>query len=119
MTGGGRPPPCYFKDMSVNIISYGSGKSYKGSRKVSQEETAEQMCQANDQRSLESNAGYRDRQAQHRKQFEGKEHKGDFRPTSTIDAEVYMRHAANRPGCWSDPGYKKEFLKDNPECNLE
>ena len=104
--------------MSVNIISYGSGKSYKGSRKVSQEETAEQMCQANDRRSIESNAGYMDRQVQHRKQFDGKEHKGNFKPTSTIDAEVYMRHAVKRPGCWTDPGYTKDFLRDNPECKL-
>ena len=105
--------------MSVNIISYGSGGSFKGRRKVSQEETSEQICQVNDQRSKESNAGYMKRQLEHRKQFEGKEHKGAFRPVSTIDAEVYMRHAANRPGCWSDPSYTKEFIRDNPECKLQ
>tara|TARA_R100000458_G_C8278267_1_gene254204 strand:- start:3094 stop:3408 length:315 start_codon:yes stop_codon:yes gene_type:complete len=104
--------------MSLNIISYKSGGSIKGARKVTQEETAEQMCQVNDQRARESNAGYMERQRQHRKQFEGKEYKGNFRPTSTIDAEVYMRHAVKRPGCWADPGYKKEFLRDNPECKL-
>ena len=104
--------------MPVNIISYKSGDGIKGRRKVTQEETAEQMCKVNDQRSLESNAGYKERQRKHRKQFEGKEHKGNFRPTSTIDAEVYMRHAVKRPGCWADPSYTKEFLRDNPECKL-
>ena len=104
--------------MSVNIISYKGGGSIKGRRTATREETAEQMCKVNDQRSLESNAGYMARQRKHRKQFEGKEYKGKFRPTSTIDAEVYMRHAVKRPGCWADPSYTKEFLRDNPECKL-
>jgi len=106
--------------MAVNIISYGNGGRYKGRRKVTQEETAEQICQQNDKRSEESNAGYMERQREHRKQFEGQDlKKGEFRAVSTIDAEVYMRHAVKRPGCWSDPTYHKEFMRDNPEVKLQ
>ena len=35
---------------------------------------------------------------------------------ASIDARTYFRWEQQNPGCWSDKGFFREFLRDNPEA---
>ena len=62
-------------------------------------------------------AGYMKRQLEAREKAE-KSGSDSFRPTAVYDARTYFRHEAERPGCMSDPEYRKDYLKKNPEAKL-
>ena len=36
--------------------------------------------------------------------------------TGRIDIRTYMRWWQQEKGCWNDPTFIKEFLRDNPNC---
>ncbi len=33
----------------------------------------------------------------------------------SIDRRTYFRHQQENPGCWSDPGYAEQLLRDSPK----
>jgi len=33
-----------------------------------------------------------------------------------IDSRTFMRWWQQEKGCWNDPGFIREFLRDNPPC---
>lgn len=35
---------------------------------------------------------------------------------ASIDARTYFRFHQEMPGCWSDKGFLREFVRDNPEA---
>ena len=101
--------------MSLNIIVKGGKRSGN-----SQEEIAYYMRKANEQAVVREKAGYAQRQEQARraaKSLEGG--KGNFRLKRVTDMATYMRHQQERPGCWSDKGFVKDFEKSNPECKIK
>ena len=34
---------------------------------------------------------------------------------ASIDARTYFRWSQDHPGCWDDPSFLREFVRDNPE----
>ena len=107
--GVGRPP--FFIRMSLNIIVRGGKKSGN-----SQEEIAYYLRKANEQAAIREKSGYAKRQAQVRKAAKSLEGgKGDFRLARVTDMTTYLRHEQQRPGCWADKGFTKDFEKANPE----
>jgi hypothetical protein len=101
--------------MSLNIIVKGGKRSGN-----SQEEIAYYLRKANEQAVVREKAGYAQRQKQSRKAakaFEGG--KGDLRLARVTDLTTYVRHEQERPGCWADKGFRKDFEKSNPECKVK
>jgi len=39
--------------------------------------------------------------------------------TASIDSRSYHYWAQKEPGCWSDPKFNKEYLRDNPEARVK
>jgi len=112
--GVGRPPFSFYK-MSLNIIVKGGKRSGN-----SQEEIAYYLRKANEQAVVREKAGYHQRQAQVRKAAKSLEgSKGDFRLARVTDMATYLRHEQERPGCWADKGFQKDFEKSNPECKIK
>ena len=101
--------------MSLNIIVKGGKKSGN-----SQEEIAYYMRKANEQAVVREKAGYAQRQEQARRAAKALEGgKGNFRLKSVTDLPTYLRHQQERPGCWSDKGFRKDFEKANPEVKVK
>ena len=45
---------------------------------------------------------------------------GDFKPTAVYDMASYMRmEQQHGKGIMSDPTFRREYLRDNPECKLD
>lgn len=101
----------YSTAMPLNIIVKGSSKR-RSSGEVARDlhDQTAKVIQA-------EKAGYMKRQLQARKQAEntGSE---SFKPVAVYDARTWFRHEAERPGCMSDPEYRKDYLKKNPEAKL-
>ena len=99
--------------MSLNIII----KKGNNDRQTNAE-IARGLARANEETVVREKATYAKRSRKLRKGAE-KFRKGDgaFRLESVIDARTYMRHEQERPGCMSDPTYRKELLKHNPEMD--
>ena len=101
--------------MSLNIIVRGGKKSGN-----SQEEIAYYLRKANEQAAIREKAGYAKRQKQARKAAKSLEgSKGDFRLARVTDMTTYLRHSLERPGCWADKEFQKDFEKSNPECKVK
>jgi len=101
--------------MSLNIIVRGGKKS-----RSSQDEIAYYLRKHNEQAAVNEKAGYAKRQTKARqaaKSLEGS--KGDFRLARVVDKATYIRHEQERPGCWADKGFVKDFEKSNPECKVK
>ena len=102
--------------MSVNIIVR---KGPKRGR-VSDSEVSESLAKRIDREQSAEKAGYKDRMRRIRahadKNVRGG---GDFRPSAVYDMATFIRHEQQNPGCTSDPTWRKEFLRDNPECKLD
>ncbi len=101
--------------MSLNIIVKGGKRSGN-----SQEEIAYYMRKANEQAVVREKKGYAQRQEQARraaKFLEGG--KGNFRLQRVTDTATYLRHQQERPGCWGDKGFVKDFEKSNPEVKVK
>ena len=101
--------------MSLNIIvRSGSGG------KMSESEISESLAKRVDAEQAAEKAGYKDRMRRIRahadKNVRGG---GDFRPAAVYDMATFIRHEQQNPGCTSDPTWRKEFLRDNPECKLD
>ena len=97
--------------MSLNIIVKG-GKRSGG---MSGEEMADYLSRKVEADARREKAGYKKRAleqlANTAKAGGGK----NFRAVSAIDMPTYMRHEQERPGCMSDPEYRRDFAKSNPE----
>ena len=39
--------------------------------------------------------------------------------TASIDSRSYHYWAQKEPGCWNDPKFTKEYLRDNPEARVK
>ena len=107
----GSPFPAY-KNMSLNIIVR------KGGGKASDGEVAETLARKIDQDVARHKHQYTARARQIRKEAEQVKGGKGFRPVAVYDAETYARHEQANPGCMSDPEYRRDFLRDNPECRL-
>ena len=98
--------------MSLNIII----KS--GDNRKTDAEIARGLARANEEAMIREKATYTKRSRKLRKGAEKfRKGNGAFRLESVIDARTYMRHEQERPGCMSDPTYRKELLKHNPEMD--
>ena len=100
--------------MPLNIIIKGGGK---GSQ-MSGEEMALYLANKNQKAMEREKAGYMDRQLRARKEMEQEGNSDTLRPSAVYDAKTYFRHEGERPGCMSDPEYKREYHRDNPESKL-
>jgi len=101
--------------MSLNIIVRGGRKSSS-----SQDEIAYYLRKHNEASVKREKAGYAKRQTKARKAakaFEGG--KGDLRLARVTDLTTYVRHEQERPGCWADKGFVKDFERANPECKVK
>jgi hypothetical protein len=103
--------------MSVNIIVR---KGPKPGR-VSDSEVSESLAKRIDREQAQEKAGYKDRMRRIRanadKNVKGG---GDFKPTAVYDMASYMRmEQQHGTGIMSDPTFKREYLRDNPECKLD
>ncbi len=118
---GLRGPAPFFKreirrKMSVNIIvRKGSGG------RVSDSELSESLAKRIDREQAQEKAGYKDRMRRIRanadKNVKGG---GDFKPTAVYDMASYMRmEQTHGKGIMSDPTFRREYLRDNPECKLD
>lgn len=97
--------------MSLNIIVKG-GKKSGG---MSGEEMAHYLSKKVERDAEREKAGYRNRAIATRKAAEQVKGSGDFRLVSAIDSTTFLRHEIERRGCMSDPEYRKDFAKSNPE----
>ena len=101
--------------MSLNIIVRNGSRG-----RVSDSEVAESLARRVDAEQAAEKAGYTDRMRRIRanadKNVKGG---GDFKPAAVYDMATYIRHEQQNPGCMSDAQYKREFLRDNPECKLD
>lgn len=102
--------------MSVNIIVR---KGPKRGR-VSDSEVSESLAKRIDREQAAEKAGYKDRMRRIRahadKNVKGG---GDFKPTAVYDMASYMRmEQTHGKGIMSDPTFRREYLRDNPECKL-
>ena len=100
--------------MGLNIIIK------KGGKKMSREELSENITRQNERDAEREKHEYKEKSRELRRNAEKELPKqiGEFRLESVIDSRTYYRHAQDREGCWEDNGYRKEFLRDNPECDL-
>ena len=60
-------------------------------------------------------AGYKKRALAARKYGQSVGGGKNFRAVSSIDLATYIRHEQERPGSMSDPEYRRDFAKKNPE----
>jgi len=97
--------------MSLNIIVKG-GKRSGG---MSGEEMAHYLSKKVERDAEREKAGYRNRAIATRKAAEHVKGSGDFRLVSAIDSTTFLRHEMERSGSMSDPEYRKDFAKSNPE----
>lgn len=101
----------YSTAMPLNIIVKGSSK------RRSSGEVARDLHDQTAKVIQGEKAGYMKRQLQARKQAENTG-SDSFKPVAVYDARTWFRHEAERPGCMSDPEYRKDYLKKNPEAKL-
>lgn len=101
----------YSTAMPLNIIVKGSSK------RRSSGEVARDLHGQTAKVIQGEKAGYMKRQLQARKQAENTG-SDSFKPVAVYDARTWFRHEAERPGCMSDPEYRKDYLKKNPEAKL-
>jgi hypothetical protein len=101
----------YSTAMPLNIIVKGSSK------RRSSGEVARDLHDQTAKVIQGEKAGYMKRQLQARKQAENSG-SDSFKPVAVYDARTWFRHEAERPGCMSDPEYRKDYLKKNPEAKL-
>jgi len=97
--------------MSLNIIVKGG----KGSSDMSGEEMADYLSRKVEAEARREKAGYKERALKTRKYGQSAGGGKNFRAVSAIDMPTYMRHEQERPGCMSDPEYRRDFAKSNPE----
>ena len=97
--------------MSLNIIV----KCGNTSGGMSGEEMAHYLSKKVERDAEREKAGYRNRAIATRKAAEQVKGSGDFRLVSAIDSTTFLRHEIERRGCMSDPEYRKDFAKSNPE----
>ena len=100
--------------MSINIMTHGTR-----SRKVSNEEVAEQIARSNEQAAIREKHEYKDKARQLRKAAEGLNLPAGVRARAVYDARTYFRHEQQNPGCMTDEGYLRELRRDNPEMRLD
>jgi len=101
--------------MSLNIIVKGGKRSGN-----SQEEIAYYLRKETERAARSEKQNYEARQEQARKSAKSLEGgKGDFRLARVTDLTTYMRHQQERPGCWGDKGFVKDFEKSNPEVKVK
>ena len=100
--------------MSLNIIVKG-GKRSGG---MSGEEMAQYLAKKVDRQAEQEKAGYKQRALAARKYGQSVGGGKNFRAVSSIDLATYIRHEQERPGSMSDPEYRKDFDKKNPETVL-
>lgn len=43
---------------------------------------------------------------------------GIGQPVASIDVAAFFHWQARYPGCWADPGFVREFLRDNPQARV-
>ena len=89
------------------------------SRKVSNEQVAEQIARSNEQAAIREKHEYKDKARQLRKAAEVLNLPGGVRARAVYDARTYFRHEQQNPGCMSDEGYLRELRRDNPEMRLD
>jgi acyl-coenzyme A synthetase/AMP-(fatty) acid ligase len=99
--------------MSVNIII----KSNKP--KVSNEEMAERINEANAQAVIREKHEYKERSRKIRKAAEELDLPKDVRVRAVYDSRMFMRHEQANPGCMSDESYLRELRRDNEEIRLD
>jgi len=97
--------------MSLNIIVRGGKRSSS-----SEQEIAYYLRKETERAAMHEKKNYEARQEQARKSAKSLEGgKGDFRLARVTDLTTYMRHQQERPGCWGDKQFTKDFEKSNPE----
>ncbi len=82
---------------------------------MSGEEMAHYLAKKVERDAEREKAGYRNRSIATRKAAEQVKGSGDFRLVSAIDSTTFLRHEMERKGSMSDPEYRKDFAKANPE----
>jgi hypothetical protein len=82
---------------------------------MSGEEMADYLSRKVEADARREKAGYRNRSIATRKAAEKVKGSGDFRLVSAIDSATFLRHEQERPGAMSDPEYRRDFAKSNPE----
>jgi hypothetical protein len=97
--------------MSLNIIVKG-GKRSGGMSGEEMKRYLQNKVQAEAQR---EKAGYKKRALAARKYGQSVGGGKNFRAVSSIDLATYIRHEQERPGSMSDPEYRRDFAKKNPE----
>ena len=97
--------------MSLNIIVKG-GKRSGG---MSGEEMAHYLSKKVERDAQREKAGYQVRALSARKNAEKLGGGKDFRLVSAIDTTTFLRHEIQSPGSMSDPQYRRDFAKSNPE----
>ena len=102
-----------FQKMSLNIIVK------KGGGKVSAGDVVEVLALKIERDVARHKHNYKSRAREARKAAEQITGSKDFRPVAVYDAETLIRHEQENPGSTSDPTWRKEFLRDNPECRLD
>ena len=100
--------------MSLNIIIKG-GKRSGG---MSSDEMANYLSKRVEAEARREKAGYKGRALKARKYGQSVGGSKNFRAVSSIDLATYIRHEQERPGSMSDPEYRKDFAKKNPETVL-
>ena len=101
--------------MSVNIIIKKGSSGSAGAGDV-----GEVLMRRAEQEVAREKAGYRERSRKIRKAADDHLQGGpNLRPLAVYDAATYLRHEMERPGCMSDPEYRRDFLKRNPECKRD
>lgn len=86
---------------------------------MSGEEMAEYLTRKAESDAAREKAGYRNRSIATRKAAEQVKGSGDFRLVSAIDSTTFLRHEIERPGSMTDPEYRKDFAKANPETVIK
>jgi hypothetical protein len=99
--------------MGLNIIVRSGSKG-----RVSDSEVSESLAKRIDAEQSREKAGYKERSRRQRAEADKLRGGKNFKPVAVYDMATYMRHEQQNPGCMSDPQYKKDFLKANPECKL-
>jgi len=100
--------------MPLNIIIKGGGKG----KQMSGEEMARYLATKNQKAMEREKAGYMARQLKAREEMKQEGNTDTLRPSAVYDAKTYFRHEQERPGCMSDPDYKREYHRDNPESKM-
>ena len=82
---------------------------------MSGEEMAHYLSKKVERDAQREKAGYQGRALSARKNAEKLGGGKDFRLVSAIDTTTFLRHELQNKGCMSDPQYRRDFAKSNPE----